>query len=301
MIRTTFQARPTFSMPPMIHADGSISYQRRPWAAERGNAWWLWCHASPSDGSASHATLVEWSSMSKRRRPKKWHTELIDHVTWCRRKMRTRPPQMRPRRAPSREAVQHEAESGGTRSATSAHSGKSAVDAPHPRVLVELPGVPLPVRLALRLEQPADVRVKEAPEAVAVADVRGVRVALLVGVRVVLAVVGDPVEHRALQAHRAEHGEGVLDRLVGLEGAMGEHPVEADRDAGAVEEVGHREIPRSIQSTHWFHSSTTAAMSPRKGTTTPIRLAMRSALVMPMEADAQADRILVRLPPVTRV
>ena len=40
---------------------------------------------------------------------------------------------------------------------------------------------------------------------------RGVRIALLVGVRVVLAVVGDPVEHRALHRHRAEHGEGVLE------------------------------------------------------------------------------------------
>jgi hypothetical protein len=52
----------------------------------------LWCQASPSDGSASQKTLVEWSSMANRRRPKKWQIELIDHVMWCTRKIRTSPP-----------------------------------------------------------------------------------------------------------------------------------------------------------------------------------------------------------------
>ena len=65
-------------------------------------------------------------------------------------------------------------------------------------VLVQLGRVALPVGLALGLEQPAGVRVPEAAQTAAVTDVRAVRVALLVGVRVVLAVVGDPVEHRAL-------------------------------------------------------------------------------------------------------
>ncbi len=71
----------------------SISYQRRPWKAERGNAWWLWCQDSPSDSTASQPTFVDWSSMSKRRRPKKWQIELTDHVTWWTRKIRTSPPQ----------------------------------------------------------------------------------------------------------------------------------------------------------------------------------------------------------------
>jgi hypothetical protein len=57
-------------MPTMIVPEMSISRRRRPWCAERGNAWWLWCQASPSDGSASQATLVDWSATSKRRRPK---------------------------------------------------------------------------------------------------------------------------------------------------------------------------------------------------------------------------------------
>ena len=47
-IRTTSHARPTLSSPRMTEADGSISYQRMPWAAEVGKAWWLLCHASPN-------------------------------------------------------------------------------------------------------------------------------------------------------------------------------------------------------------------------------------------------------------
>src|SRR5918992_4105947 len=39
-------------------------------------------------------------------------------------------------------------------------------------------------------------------------------------------------------------------------------------------------MPRAIQSTQLCHSRTTATISPRNGTTTPIMFAMRSALVM---------------------
>src|ERR687887_883171 len=100
-ICTTFQARPSRRIARITSPEGSSSHARRPCEAERGNAWWLWCQASPSDGSASQRTLVEWSSIGKRRRPKKWQTELIDQVTWCRKNARTRPPQTRPRSAPS--------------------------------------------------------------------------------------------------------------------------------------------------------------------------------------------------------
>ena len=72
---------------------------------------------------------------------------------------------------------------------------------------------------------------QDAADAVAVADVRAVRVALLVGVGVVLAVVGHPADDRALHRHRAEHGEGVLERLGDQEGAVGEQAVEADGHA----------------------------------------------------------------------
>ena len=59
VIRITFQASPTRSSPEISSPDGSISQRLRPWNAERGKAWWLWCQDSPSDSSASHATLVE--------------------------------------------------------------------------------------------------------------------------------------------------------------------------------------------------------------------------------------------------
>ena len=59
LIRTTFQARPTRCMAPMIAPDGSSSQRRRPWIAERGKAWWLWCQASPREASESHQTLVD--------------------------------------------------------------------------------------------------------------------------------------------------------------------------------------------------------------------------------------------------
>jgi hypothetical protein len=72
-----------------------------------------------------------------------------------------------------------------------------------------------------------------------------VRVALLVGVRVVLAVVGHPRHHGTLHGQGAEDRERVLDRLEGLEGAVGEQPVEAERDPVAADHVHdqhHREI-----------------------------------------------------------
>ena len=76
------------------------------------------------------------------------------------------------------------------------------------------------------------------PAAVAV---RGVRVAVLVGVGVVLAVIGDPRHHGALDRHRPERRERVLDRLERLERAMGEQAVEAERHAVAREDVHDRQ------------------------------------------------------------
>ena len=57
-----------------------------------------------------------------------------------------------------------------------------------------------------------------------------VGVALFVGVGVMLAMVGDPGNHRSLHGHRAEYGEDVLERFMGLKGAVGEKPVKPDRD-----------------------------------------------------------------------
>ena len=123
-----------------------------------------------------------------------------------------------------------------------------AVDDAHAAVLVEVARVARVLGGAGDLEQPAHVRVPEAGDraldAAAVA-VRRVRVALLVGVRVVLAVVGHPRHHRALHGERAEDRERVLDRLEGLERAVREQPVEAERDPVAADHVHdqhHRQV-----------------------------------------------------------
>ena len=73
--------------------------------------------------------------------------------------------------------------------------------------------------------------------AVAVVDVGAVRVALFVGEGVVLAVVGDPGDHRALDRRRAEDRQQAVQPGLRLEGAVGEVAVEADRDPEPGEDV----------------------------------------------------------------
>ncbi len=140
-----------------------------------------------------------------------------------------------------REAAEHEADERGDREAEQDPPVEAAVDPAHPAVLDELLGVLAALGLAVVGEQPAHVRVEQALErahpALAELDVGRVRVALLVGVRVVLAVVGDPVDDRALHRHRPGDREAVLDRLEGLERAMREEPVEPDGHAEAGDEV----------------------------------------------------------------
>src|SRR5215475_9226204 len=120
---TTSHARPTRFIAPISICDGSISYHFRPCAAERGKAWWLWCQDSPKEGMASQKTLVDLSSMSKRREPKKWQIELTDQVTWCCRKMRTKPPQIRPVSAPFSDQLSRPPSTAGIASEASAISG----------------------------------------------------------------------------------------------------------------------------------------------------------------------------------
>ena len=95
----------------------------------------------------------------------------------------------------------------------------------------------------------------------AVADVRAVRVALDVGVGVVLAVVGDPGDHGALDGHRAEPREDVLRRLVGSEGAVGEHPVVADGDPRRGDQVHDAEQGQVVPA----HDSTPEQDDGRQG------------------------------------
>jgi hypothetical protein len=85
----------------------------------------------------------------------------------------------------------------------------------------------------------------EAPQgaapAAAVTDVRAVGIALAVGEGVVLAVVGDPRDHRALDRGRAEHREDESNSGGCLERSVGKEAVQADRDTESREEVHDRE------------------------------------------------------------
>ncbi len=116
-----------------------------------------------------------------------------------------------------------------------------AVDRAHEPVVVEVLAVVASLLHAEVREQPADMRVDEAadggPGAFPVADVRRVRVARLVGERVMLAVVGHPLRQRPLHRHAAEDRQHRFDRLARLEAAVGEVTVEADRRPKGADDV----------------------------------------------------------------
>ena len=75
----------------------------------------------------------------------------------------------------------------------------------------------------------------------AVIDVRAVRIAVVVGEGMVLAVVGDPFDHRPLDGRRAQDRERAADRRRGLERPVGEQAMEPDRDAEPTQDVGDEE------------------------------------------------------------
>ena len=64
----------------------------------------------------------------------------------------------------------------------------------------------------------------------------------------VLPMVRDPGDHVALDGHPTEHGEGVADTAIRLEGPVREEAVVSDRDPGAGEDVAdgeNRELGRA--------------------------------------------------------
>ena len=118
-----------------------------------------------------------------------------------------------------------------------------AVERPDERVVVQVAPVAPAALHALGGHEPAHVRVEEAGEAPehAVAPVRRVGVPLAVGERVVLAVVGHPLGHGALDRHGAQDREGRANRRVRLERPVGEQAVEPHRDAEAAQRVERRQ------------------------------------------------------------
>ena len=65
-------------------------------------------------------------------------------------------------------------------------------------------------------------------EAVTPTGMRAVRVAVLVGELVMLAVIGDPADHVPLHGKLAADGEGVANGGEGLKRAVGKQAVVAD-------------------------------------------------------------------------
>ena len=158
---------------------------------------------------------------------------------WCTKKIRTSPPQSRPVSAPATVPVSSEAERG--------RAARGVSDDEQRERAVDLAACPGPRRgparsaaslgLALGVEQPARRARARGPEARRAGPspwptCGRVRIALLVGVRVVLAVVGDPVDDRALDRHRAQaRRRRTRPASARLERAVGEQPVEADGHA----------------------------------------------------------------------
>src|SRR6185437_6910981 len=126
--------------------------------------------------------------------------------------------------------------------------GERAADPADPTVLEQVGGEAPLLGLALRHRQPAHVREVEALQRAAQAravPVRRVRVALVVGEGVVLAVIGHPVNKEPLDGHRAEHGKRVADGSHRVERAVGEEAVVADGDPEAgrhVHDAEDREV-----------------------------------------------------------
>src|SRR5262249_40450144 len=85
---------------------------------------------------------------------------------------------------------------------------------------------PLTVNIILGhvLEKPADVRVPQT-------DHWAVRIALVIGMRVVFNMSGCPVDRTALRRHRTANQDQRLDKWIGLEAAVREHAMQADGDA----------------------------------------------------------------------
>ena len=191
------------------------------------------------DRTASGQKFVALPWARNGRSPIMWQIELIDQVTWCSTAMRTSPAQKNAVNAPQNDMRDQAAEQGrgeqadrGPQRELSADPGDVAVGE---QVGGEAGGVG-----AVAPEQPAEVGVAEAlgqRDGAGAEQPGRVRVALLVGEGVVAAVVGGPGDHVTLPGQAAGDGEGVAQRPVRLERAVGEVAVEADGDAERAEQV----------------------------------------------------------------
>ena len=75
----------------------------------------------------------------------------------------------------------------------------------------------------------------------AAVDVRAVRIPWLVGELMMLAVVGDPLDHRALDRRRPQRAQQHTHRTASFEAAVGEQAVKAHRHAQSGQQIGDRQ------------------------------------------------------------
>ena len=216
-----------------------------PWNAEVGNAWWLLCHDSPNEIRLSSQTL-RLSSDELEVPPAPEVADRVDRerdVVEQEDADRAAPQQRRQRALPG--ADDRVADRGRHEQRDDEPDAEELVDRLHAALGEQVGHVLRDLGAALGDEQPADVRMEEVlrrgEEAVAAADVRAVRIAFLIRELMVLAMVGDPREHRAFDGHRAEDRERPAHPLLRLERAMREEPVVADRDADARQQVADGE------------------------------------------------------------
>jgi hypothetical protein len=154
---------------------------------------------------ANGQTSVERSRAVNGRSPIIWQIELIDHVTWCSSAIRTRPAQKSAVSAPHHDLVTSPPISAGLSRLIAASGRKHAIDAADVGVGEQVGSEPCGIS-SVASEQPAGVRVQEASRQRGRGgseQPRRVRVALPVGEGVMAAMVGDPVDDRALKRQAA--------------------------------------------------------------------------------------------------
>ena len=128
----------------------------------------------------------------------------MEYVTWCRTSIRTAPPHSRPVSAVSIEPPISQPRLEREREAGQDPEQERPVDVGDERVLHQVWRVPLAVGALGVDEQPADVGVQQAAQRTVSVSLRAMRVALLVGEGMVLAMVGDPGDDRPLDRGGAE-------------------------------------------------------------------------------------------------
>src|SRR6266700_1473089 len=193
----------------MTRALGSSWPCSAPCRAQVGSAWCRLCQDSPNDAIASHDTFRDLSRTSNSSLPKVWQMELMAQVTWCSSATRTRLPQKKAVTAPCQ-------------------------DIPHRPPISEQVGGELLLRGLVRVEEPADVRVNQAlGQRLPVLSVPPgrMRVAFLVAVLVVPAVIRHPGDHRSLDGQGARDRHRDPEAGLRLERPVREVSVEADRNA----------------------------------------------------------------------